>query len=159
MKKIMLSGKRGEGLFTLVDDEDYERCKDIKFYLHKDGKKDYAASSTLRRHGGSCLLHRAILDLLPGQECDHINGDPLDNRRCNLRVANRSQNMANRIYINTSGYRGVKFYTTSKKNPYQAFCQGVYLGSFKTAKEAATIYDIAALAAHGEFAILNFPKN
>lgn len=42
---------------------------------------------------------------------DHVNGDPSDNRICNLRQASRSQNMQNckLRHDNTSGTKGVSF--------------------------------------------------
>lgn len=40
-------------------------------------------------------LHRIIANAKPGQIVDHINRDTYDNRRCNLRIATRSENAIN----------------------------------------------------------------
>ncbi len=64
-----------------------------------------------RRPSGSVLLHRVLVAVPPGLEVDHANGDSLDNRRANLRLATRSQQMHNRGRPghNTSGVKGVYF--------------------------------------------------
>lgn len=69
------------------------------------------------------LMHREIMGLKPGdpQHVDHRNGDPLDNRRSNLRVVTAAQNAENRpngihlrrtkhgVKQRTSQYRGVVY--------------------------------------------------
>lgn len=40
-------------------------------------------------------LHRVIAGARDGQLVDHINGDTYDNRRCNLRIADKSLNAIN----------------------------------------------------------------
>ena len=37
MKEIALSGKKGQGLFTKVDDEDYEYLKQFSWHLSRKG--------------------------------------------------------------------------------------------------------------------------
>lgn len=102
-------------------------------------------------------LHRLLLNAAPGADIDHINGNSLDNRRCNLRTATRSQNNANGRWDNPTGFRGValrkngRFVAKITIKGYQS-----YLGSFGSAEEAARAYDAAALALYGEFARLNF---
>jgi hypothetical protein len=92
-----------------------------------------------------------------GVEVDHINRDPLDNRRVNLRLCTHSQNGANKLAPeNASGYRGV--YKVSKnrwhaRKKIDGKC--VYLGSFTSPKDAAERFDAVSLARHGKFAVLN----
>ena len=92
---------------------------------------------------------------------DHINGDPFDNRRCNLRPASVDQNHWNyRLSVrNTTGFKGI--YRDSKSEKYHArICehgQRHYLGAFPSAVDAALAYDNAARLYFGEFAALNFP--
>lgn len=97
-------------------------------------------------------------DVWPAGEIDHINGDPSDNRIANLRVANRSQNVANAKFRskNTTGFRGVCLVRRkSKPDGYQASVRkdgyAKYLGIFDTPEEAHAAYLKAARELHGEF--------
>src|SRR5690554_2450719 len=58
-------------------------------------------------------LHRVIMRRMKGRKLkrgelvDHINGNKLDNTRDNLRLANHSQNQANRGPSKNRKYKGV----------------------------------------------------
>lgn len=110
-------------------------------------------------------LHRVVLErklgrpLRKGEWCDHINRDPLDNRRENLRVATPSQNSCNHGLQsnNTSGYKGVSWSTERQK--WEAYIKlnrkRISLGRHKTLRAAVLAYNEAAARLHGEFAVLN----
>jgi hypothetical protein len=100
-------------------------------------------------------LHRAIMGEPDGFQVDHINGNGLDNRRVNLRLATRSQNQHNRgaNFNNTSGFKGVTWHNGAKKWQAQiAFCgKNKYLGCYDTLEAAHAAYAEASLKYHGEF--------
>lgn len=112
----------------------------------------------LYKNGKLCRFHRHIMQAEKSVEVDHINGNPLDNRLCNLRLATSSQNKLNTAnrYTNTTSYRGV---TKLKSGRFKATITVNYLtvslGTYKTAEEAALAYNKAAEKYHGEFAQLN----
>jgi hypothetical protein len=63
-------------------------------------------------------LHRAIMQPPDDMVVDHINGNGLDNRRKNLRIATHLENKVNCVAVNKqnkSGYRGVSWHPTAKK--------------------------------------------
>lgn len=72
-----------------------------------------------RTSGSRQRQYMARLLLQPGQgmQVDHINGDPLDNRRCNLRVCTPAQNSQNHVrgYGDKSLPRGVGLVTRTNK--------------------------------------------
>lgn len=108
------------------------------------------------------LMHRLILSRILERELgryefvDHINNNPLDNRRSNLRLATPSQNLGNRVRNknNTSGYKGVTWnkQTHRWKAAIQAQGKARHLGYFSTPEEAHEAYCKAAKELFGEFA-------
>jgi hypothetical protein len=75
----------------------------------------------------------------PGQYgVDHINGDPSDNRPCNLRLCTQGQNMLNaRLRSdNTSGIKGISYDPSSKTKPWRSYVRNKRLGRFATREEA-----------------------
>lgn len=92
----------------------------------------------------------------PTEFLDHINGNPADNRICNLREATNSQNQANRkrLTTNTSGFRGVTW--NQKCQRWQASIKkdgkNIYLGLYEDAEKAGSAYKAAAAELFGEFA-------
>ena len=146
------------GLFAIVDDGDYFELNKFRWVVVSTKAGYYAIN---RSKLGIILMHRLILNAPDGFDVDHKNGNRLDNRRENLRVCTRSQNLYNQKKKNRSGYKGVIFNPCQKK-PYIVMIsiagKLTYIGNYLTAKHAATVYDDAARQYHGEFAVLNFPN-
>jgi hypothetical protein len=148
-----------------VDDEDWEHVSTYRWSMAggKGSRGRYAATSvkvdgrvtTLYMH--RVVAHRAgILDSLRieagargrwSHSIDHINGNKLDNRRANLRLLDRQQQMLNTNdglrKTNTSGYRGVTFdkRRATFAKPWKASVMVNYkyknLGYYATAEEAS----------------------
>lgn len=95
-------------------------------------------------------------ELSRGEKIDHINGNGLDNRRDNIRLATHTQNMRNTKLRknNKTGYKGVMWNTRRRK--FQTYItvnsKLIYLGQFDLAEEAHKAYCDAAVKYHGEFA-------
>ncbi|HWF62931.1 MAG TPA: HNH endonuclease [Nitrospira sp.] len=104
-------------------------------------------------------LHRLLLGFPAGLHVDHANGNGLDCRRSNIRIATASQNASNRVYANRHGYRGVIRLKNCRSKPYSAQCQhdgkNHGLGTYRTAELAALAYNFYAYQVFGQFSILN----
>lgn len=106
-------------------------------------------------------LHRLLLNAPDDMIVDHINGDPSDCRRENLRIATQQQNTQNAGLpsSSTTGYKGVCW--DKKEGKYMAHIHPngrmVFLGYFDNPIEAALKYDEAAVFYFGEYARPNFP--
>jgi hypothetical protein len=153
VKEIPLS----KGKVAIVDDEMFEYLNQWSWYCQKSG---YAARS-YRKDGGfkHDRMHRVIINAAKGDIVDHINGDKLDNRKENLRLATPSQNNYNRGLASnsTSGFKGVTWNKKTNKWIARIYVdrKGIHLGSFEYKVDAALAYNEAAFKYHGEFANYN----
>jgi hypothetical protein len=153
MKKILV----GNNNFALVDDSDYDRLREHKWSLSPTG---YAMTTI---GGRVSYMHRLLLDVPKNLECDHRNGNHLDNQRANIRICTHGQNMAARRmhHDNKSGFKGVTFEARSRNKWHAQICKDkeiIRIGNYATPEEAARAYDRIARAIHGEFATVNFPE-
>lgn len=143
---------------TIVDREDEWLARQSPWYRNDQG---YAVSTRAANGWSGTKLHRHIFGLAKGDRrmVDHINGDRLDNRRANLRIANGSESRQNssRQRDGSSRFKGVT--KASGPNPWRAMIRARgknrHLGSFPTEVAAARAYDAAALEHFGEFARTN----
>jgi len=157
-KLVMLT----QGQFAIVDDEDYDRVAQFKWYAHKTKDKYYAARRK-RNYKGSRhteFLHHFIMQPSPNQQVDHIDGDRLNCTRANMRFSTQAQNVMNtaKRNDNTSGYKGVSWSKRHQKWCASITAQGrhIYLGLFIDPADAARAYDAAACEYFGEYARTNF---
>lgn len=146
----------------LVDPEDMWLLETYKWTVVRPetAKTDYAERCTSFSGKRKTLrLHRVIMDAPDGIDVDHKNGNGLDNRRENLRLATRSQNKANvgLPLTNISGRKGVSWHRATGKWRAQIWFgeRHIHLGLFTDLDEAARAYDRAAIECYGEFALTN----
>jgi len=152
----------GNGRWTILDSEDYYRLGEFKWTIGGHGKKFYAVRIVIAGDEIKTIrMNREIMNAPEGLVVDHRNGDSLDNRRENLRLATQAENMQNRRKRKntTSRYIGVWFAKEKGKWESRIRQDGkkIYLGSFDNEADAAKAYDEAAKRCRGEFARLNFP--
>lgn len=143
-----------KGYTTMVSPQDAQILTDLWFATVTP-----RAVRVARRVGGRSarrilVLAREIMKPSRGQYVDHVNCDPLDNRRPNLRLCTPAQNALNRRKESGAAipFKGVYL----SRGRYQARItlngKRVYLGEHATAELAAKAYAKAARELHGEFA-------
>jgi hypothetical protein len=159
MKQIPLSGKKGKGLFIILDDADFKNFGNLKWNLHSKGYAVKRITQPDTKKSKILFLHRLLMGNPEGLTVDHINGNKLDNRRENLRVCTLAKNNMNKSKKLTGKHK-YKGYALCKQNKnFEArICvnyKKLYLGTFKTEEEAAMAYNEAAYVYFGPFAKLN----
>ena len=186
MKEIRLT----KGYFAKVDDDDYDWLIKHSWYAQERGHeadrrrlREHTVARTTIRVELPCgdyayrivPMHKLIMDAKPGQMIDHVDGDPLNNCRGNLRFVTNQQNS-----WNSRGAKSFKGKPTSSrfKGVFRKVCKykgeprykywvakigvdgtEITLGHFKDEENAAKAYDEAAKKYYGEYARLNFPPN
>lgn len=154
-----------KGYEAIVDDEDFAVLSQHRWQakvVRQTPTSDPHVCAVRSTGGGKkpkrmIYMHREIMGAKARQIVDHINRNPLDNRRDNLRFCTSSGNASNRVYQNKHGYRGV----CTSRNKFSVFIsvgkKVIQRGGFSSPVEAARGYDALARELHGEFAVLNFP--
>lgn len=149
-----------QGKVALVDDDDYDRVMRHKWFAVRNGKHWYG-KRCIYVDGKivNCYIHRFILGVPDAVPVDHRNGDGLDCRKDNMRVASPRENAWNvRIGAkNTSGYKGVGRYKDGWKATIRKDGRAYTLTGFASAEFAAYVYDAMARRLFGEFASPNIP--
>lgn len=136
--------------WAIIDINDFDKIKNYNFHLLK-GK--YAGTIMGNKNTS---MHRILLNVKNNEVIDHINGDGLDNRRCNLRIVSNKQNSWNTKKTKrkcTSKYKGVFF--NKKMNKWVVV---VKLSIYNNEIDAAKVRDNIVRKIHGKHGRYNFPK-
>jgi hypothetical protein len=155
MKEIPLS----KGKVALVDDEDYEELSQWKWSYNGRVAMRGAFPDGRRKN---IIMHRQIMNAPDGMEVDHIDHDPLNNSRSNLRICTRAENSRNRSpqRNGSSRFLGVSWDRQRQRWSAHIMMHGKLrrIGSFPIEEEAARAYDREAIVHHGPFANPNYPR-
>ena len=128
MAEIFVESKFGKKK-VFLDDEDLEKVSKYRWNVNRQRDTFYA------RTWYGLYMHRVILNSSNGDITDHINGNGLDNRKENLRIADRRVNRMNsnnsrktkRVYFNKGKYEAL----------VRVNGRLIYLGRFSTKEEGA----------------------
>lgn len=144
------------GMTALIDKEDIALVSQYRWYAHRGTRTWYARTDVGgRKTKRRIYMHRLILDAHGTAQADHRNGNGLDNRRCNLRLASALQNCVNRPanFNSVSPFKGVSFDRSRNKWIAQITIHGRHfnLGRLDDEFSAAARYDVIASLVHGDF--------
>lgn len=149
------------GYDVLIDDEDYEKITSKKWRPYKKdiprGRIYFTYGEYNGKNNDTIRLHRLIMNCTKGdgKVIDHVNGNTLDNRKCNLRFCTIGQNVTNmaKRRCNTSGYKGVTWHKQDRLWQAQIMVnyKHIFLGLYKDPKDAYNAYCEASKKYHGEY--------
>ena len=161
MTKIIHINSKHGNVLVLIDAEDSHLFDLHKYYCYWSSSNNQWC---VRRHQNykQIFLHNDILPKQEGCVLDHINGNPLDNRKQNLRYADLTQNQANRK-------RNLKKKSGLPKNVFEAVKNGrvryrvmiamhkklKHYGYYSTIEEAGKVAKEKANELFGEFSLYN----
>jgi hypothetical protein len=149
--------------WAIVNNEDVEYISQFKWYCNASGYAVRNGSRSGNKKPVCFWMHREILAYhdfcLGGQQVDHKDRNPLNNRMSNLRATDSSNNTRNRGMQNnnSSGYKGVSQASNGSWKAYITIDRKQKgLGLFDTPEEAAQAYDNASKLIYGDFSCSNY---
>jgi hypothetical protein len=146
-----------------VDAEDYPKLSEYNWHAIKHSKDLEGRYIVARRNSpkGGVYMHVQIMGKRKGFIIDHINRNSLDNRKSNLRFITLSQNQHNKSKSKSktsSKFKGVHWDSSRKLWKAAIVFQGrnIFIGRFKTEKDAARAYDAKSKEIFKDFGHRNF---
>lgn len=148
--EIKIKNKKFGEYLIKIDLEDVERCKKYTWNLWYEKSSRFFYVNTVITISPKILktvwLHRFIMQYEGELEIDHLNHDVFDNRKCNLKIVTREENMQNlrALSNNKNGYRGVFWdKQTNKWKVHVSHNNKKYHGGYFDDKELANKKAIA----------------
>lgn len=147
--EILLYNKKCEVIgFAMIDCEDIDKVAAFKWSLRTDG---YVQTTIYNvKKNASLRLSRLILNAGKGQIVDHIDRNPLNNCKSNLRIVTAQQSSSNRAVVMYGG-----IYYRRDRNKWNVSVQKsnkrYWVGAFKTKEEAVNAKISACLKYFGDY--------
>lgn len=149
--------------YLIIDEKDFNLVSKHKWRADDRHKKCTVYAITdlhINKKRTTISVHRLIMKPLKTKQVDHVNGNGLDNRRCNLRVCTHSQNQMNKRPKLNSEHKFKGIFWIQKISKWKSSIyvngKGLHLGLFSSEIKAAKAYDKSAKKHFKEFAKLNF---
>ena len=159
---MTIFNSKGDSYEVLYDLEDEKTIKKHSWAIPPSAYRKYPRTNIDRK---TCMLHRFLMNPSKNMVVDHVDDNPLNNLRENLRICTHSENQRNRgkSKSNSTGYIGISKH--SSKNAICLFTASVvvggkahFIGAFYTALLAAVAYDEYIKEIDDKYSVLNFPK-
>ncbi len=141
--------RTSNGVPILIDVDDTKIITAHSWCISKTG---YAVANV---GGKTVKMHRLLLNAPADMLVDHINGDPLDNRRFNLRLCTQSENAKNAALSknNTSGHTGISLTPNGRYRARIVVDRNeIHIGTYDTVEEAVAARLDAERKHYKEFA-------
>lgn len=165
VRKVLIDGDIAfvlltRGRIAVIDAHMAEKVSGFNWICAKSGRSEYASRTSVvdgkRVH---IHMHRVISCCPDLMQVDHIDGNGLNNRRCNLRIVTQQENAFNRkTYANNStGAKGVHRHGDGRwRAQIRKSGKLHHLGLFKSIEDAHNAYVQASKSLHGEFGCAGF---
>ena len=136
--EIIINSKKWGMKKCLIDKEDIDKVKELTWQVKytKETNCFYIVSSKSNKK--EIKIHRFITNCPENKIVDHINHNPLDNRRINLRICTAKTNNATQSLRkdNKSGYAGI---SKTKSNKWRVVHSRKTLGTYNTLEQAIEV--------------------
>nr|DAX03843.1 MAG TPA: homing endonuclease [Caudoviricetes sp.] len=93
--ELIIYGNKRNGVI-IFDKDDLEKVKKYNWTINSNGYAVFRCGSN-HKNRETIRMHRYLLGYAGSKDVDHINGNRLDNRKSNLRVCTRAENLWNTV--------------------------------------------------------------
>ncbi len=106
---------------AVVDADDYEELAQHRWFNSASGyaiRQGWTGNQRDSANHWTVFMHRVVNKTPTDKFTDHINGNKLDNRKCNLRTVDKSRNSTNRPKADrkvlSSKFKGVSYHPSTQ---------------------------------------------